>query len=74
MIPYAKARVKLLGADGRLVGELTDKPVLAKTIVLVRKGFGLRVELAQPKRVKAGGNATVLVELVAPGGRKPVVI
>ena len=49
----------------------SDKPTEAKTIVIDRQSYGVRIELAKPLRVVQRANKTILVELVALGGDKP---
>ena len=67
MIPFVKGQagctVTLLGADGNALGALSATPTDAKTIVIDRKGFGVRVELEKPMKVLAGANDTILVQL-----------
>jgi len=62
MIPFVNAKVTLLGADGAALGELKAQPVEAKTIVIDRRGYGVRVELDKPRKVLAGAS-TVLIQL-----------
>ena len=71
MIPYAGGKVTLRDVDGAEIGAISQQPNQAKTIVVAHDGYGVRIELHQPKRVLHGGKRTILVELVAPGGSKP---
>ena len=55
--------VTLLNAAGQSAGEFTPEPVVAKTIVIDRGGFGVRIELPEARRIQKGENSTVLIEL-----------
>lgn len=78
MIPFVPHQVRLpgakkpeptavtaIGADGRPIGPLTKDAVTAKTIIIDRGGFGVRVELDQPRLVMRGTRDTVLIQLVS---------
>lgn len=56
--------VTALGPDGKPIGALAKEPVLAKTVVIDRGGFGVRIELEQPAKVRRGETNTVLIQLV----------
>ena len=72
LIPFVpKAKPSLLDANGAALGEPGESPVQAKTIVLAREGFGLRIELDQPRNVTLGGNNSVLIEIVNAKDNKP---
>jgi len=63
--------VTAIGSDGNLIGPLTESAVTAKTVVIDRGGFGVRVELEQRRPVVRGQRDTVLVRLTdgpAPAG------
>jgi hypothetical protein len=49
---------------GKDLGALGTEPALAKTVTIDRGGFGVRIELDEPRRVLRGENNTVLIELV----------
>ncbi len=62
--PVEPTSVTLLDERGAKVGDLTETAIAAKTIVIDRGGFGVRVELNEPHNVTRGDNSTVLIELV----------
>ncbi|MBI4582493.1 MAG: hypothetical protein HY717_00475 [Planctomycetes bacterium] len=65
MIPFMpQATVTLLGADGQAAGALTAEPKEAKTVVLDRGGYGVRVELDKPMKVLRGHQDTLLIQVV----------
>ena len=68
IIPFTKAKVTLLDGESNTIGPLSDTPTEASTIVLARDGFGARITLDRARRVSAGVNDTVMIELVAAGG------
>ena len=70
MIPYTGGKVLVIGADGKSTA-LTDGPTPANAVVIDCGGYGARIELPTPKRVLAGANSTILIELV-PKGAQPV--
>ena len=51
-------------ATGKDLGPLTTEPVLCQTVTIDRGGFGVRIELDEPRRLLRGENNTVLIELV----------
>jgi hypothetical protein len=55
--------VTALDADGKPLGTLEKEALSAKTIVIDRGGFGVRIELDQPRKVQRGENNTVLIHL-----------
>jgi hypothetical protein len=64
--------VAVTGSDGQPVGPLTREPVLATRVVIDRGGFGVRIELDQPRKVQRGEANTVLIRLAdkpAPAGK-----
>lgn len=75
MIPYIAQGVRrsgkkleptsitLVNADGQPAGEFGPEPVTAKTIIIDRGGFGVRIELNKPRSIHRGANSTVLVRL-----------
>ncbi|MBI2442149.1 MAG: hypothetical protein HYV35_12360 [Lentisphaerae bacterium] len=75
MIPYLakdpagkKATiVTLFDAAAKELGAATTTPVMAKTIHIDRGGFGVDIVLAEPRFCLLGANATVLIQLAAPG-------
>ena len=71
MIPYTGGTVTLKDAAGKELGEATDKATEAKTIQVAQTGYGVRIELDKPRPVLKGDGGTVLIQLVAPGGKKP---
>jgi hypothetical protein len=70
MIPVTGGKVSLADADGKDLGQPSDNPATAKVIHFAREGYGLKIELDQPRPVLNGAGKTVLVQLVAPGGKK----
>jgi hypothetical protein len=64
MIPFLPGKVTAFGADGKSIGELADAPVEAKTVMIDRGGFGVRIELEKPMKVRRGAKNTVLIQLV----------
>jgi hypothetical protein len=55
--------VTLIAADGKALGALTKDPILAKVVQVDRGGFGVRIDLDQPRKVQRGENNTVLIRL-----------
>jgi hypothetical protein len=62
MIPFVNAKVTAIGADGR-EAELTTARE-ARTVVIDRGGYGVRIELEKPMKVMRGARDTVLIQLV----------
>jgi hypothetical protein len=56
--------VTALAADGTPIGALSRDLQLAKTVVVDRGGFGVRIELEQPAKVCRGETNTVLIQMV----------
>ena len=52
-----------LFAKGKELGQLGKEPTEADTIVLDRGGFGVKIELDQPRLVQRGQNSTLLIAL-----------
>ena len=46
------------------LGPLGTDPASCKTVTIDRGGFGVRIELDEPRRVLRGQNNTVLIELI----------
>ena len=77
MIPYVANRkrqpkeppgptaVTLLDEKSNVVGDLSKKPTLAKTIIVDRGGFGVRIELNELHHVQRGENSTILILLAS---------
>jgi hypothetical protein len=59
----AATDVTLLAADGKALGPLGKDPVLAKVVIIDRGGFGVRIELDQPRKVARGETNTILIRL-----------
>ena len=57
--------VTLLDDQAKPVGELSEKPTSAKTIIIDRGGFGVRIELNEPHHVHRGKNNTILIRLAS---------
>lgn len=67
MIPFVSKKgsetlVTAIGADGRAV-VLDGSPISSTNVVVDRGGYGVRIELDQPRAVKRGANNTVLIAL-----------
>ena len=62
--PAGATDVTAVDEGGKPLGPLTESPLTAKTIVIDRGGFGVRVELESPHRVLLGQSSTVLIQLV----------
>lgn len=65
-----RTRVALLGTNGEPIAELTDAsvgkvPVEAAGALIELKGYGALIQFDQVRRVKRGGNDTLLVQLAA---------
>ncbi|MBI2440152.1 MAG: hypothetical protein HYV35_02155 [Lentisphaerae bacterium] len=79
MIPYLPkdpaskqaTAVTLFDANAKDLGTATTTPVLAKSIRIDRGGFGVNIQLDQPRKVSLGSNGTVLIQVVEPG-EKPI--
>ena len=79
MIPFVAASRKAgsnttlmgLNADGRDIGEVTDKPVECKAVVIDRGGFGVKIELEKPALVKRGAGNTVMIQVIVPSANGP---
>lgn len=56
--------VTALDEQGKVLGPLAVEPVSAKAVVIDRGGFGVRIELDQPRPVGLGKNHTVLIGVV----------
>src|SRR5207253_1560057 len=66
--PADATSVTVIGADGKDAGPLTASPIIGKTVVIDRGGFGVRIELEQPRTLQRGQNNTLMVRLIdAPG-------
>ena len=59
-----KTSVRVLGADGKEAGVLTDALIEGQAIVIDRGGFGVRIELEKPMKVKRGAGDTVMIQLI----------
>jgi hypothetical protein len=62
--PEDLTEVTLLDAAGKPIGTLAKEGLAAKTIVVDRGGFGVRIELDQPRKVHRGNANTVLIQLL----------
>jgi hypothetical protein len=71
MIPFTAGTVTIRDDAGKAGGELTATPMTARTIVVDRDGYGVRIELPTARQVHKGSRNTILIELVAPGAGKP---
>ncbi|MBI2437897.1 MAG: hypothetical protein HYV36_03680 [Lentisphaerae bacterium] len=75
MIPYLPkdpankkaTMVTLFDETAKDLGAAAATPVLAKSIRIDRGGFGVNIQLDQPRKVLLGSNDTVLIQLVEPG-------
>lgn len=56
-------RVVALDAKGQELGELTTNPIKAFAVLIDRRGYGVRIDLDQPRPVLRGNNDTVLIVL-----------
>lgn len=56
--------VKVLDAAGKELGNLTDTLIEGQTVVIDRGGFGVRIELEKPTKVKRGAGNTVMIQVV----------
>ena len=56
--------VTLIDEQSRPLGSLSDTPTLAKTILVDRGGFGVRIELDTSHHVQRGANNTLLIRIV----------
>lgn len=56
--------ITLLSEDGQSIGELSKNPMPAKTILIDRGGFGVRIELDEQRPIHRGDNNTILIQLV----------
>jgi hypothetical protein len=63
--PEDQTLVKLLDADGKELGVLSKEEVAAKTVVIDRGGFGVRIELDEPRKVLRGEASTLLIRLAS---------
>ncbi len=71
MIPFVAKKlnrkdattVTALDEKGKPLGPLTETVVTTKTIVIDRGGFGVRILLAIPHKVRLGQNSTILIHL-----------
>ena len=63
--PTEATAVKVLDASGKEVGELGEQLSEGQTVVIDRGGFGVRVELEKPMKVKRGAGDTVMIQLIA---------
>lgn len=61
--PDDRTQVTALAPDGKSLGLLGKDAVIAQTIVIDRGGFGVRIELEQPRPVLRGQADTVLIQL-----------
>lgn len=57
-------KITLLDSNADSVGDLSEAPTTAKTIVIDRDGFGVRIELNEPRPVHRGENSTVMIRLI----------
>jgi len=64
MIPFNKGAVTLLDAGGKAIGAPGAAARRAKTVVIDCGGYGVRIVLDKPRKVLAGGNSTVLIQLI----------
>lgn len=65
MIPFQPgAKAAILASAGAQPVDLSSTPASAQTIVIDRGGYGVKVELDQPRNVLLGANDTALIELV----------
>ncbi|MBI3986426.1 MAG: hypothetical protein HY343_05880 [Lentisphaerae bacterium] len=77
MIPFLakgpdgnKATTVTVGdAPGQALGASNAPAVSAKTIRIDRGGFGVTLELDQPRNISLGANSTVLIQLVEPADK-----
>ncbi|MCS6852559.1 MAG: hypothetical protein NZ700_15495 [Gemmataceae bacterium] len=53
-----------LGADGQRLGPVGADSLTAAVVVIDRGGFGVRLELDQPRKVRRGANDTLLIQLI----------
>jgi len=56
-------KITLLNDDSQPIGDLSEKPTLAKTVVVDRGGFGVRIEMNELHPVHRGQNNTILIQL-----------
>ena len=56
--------VKVLDAGGKEVCDLKDQVSEGQVIVIDRGGFGVRIELEKPMKIKRGAGNTVMIKLV----------
>jgi hypothetical protein len=56
--------ITLFDGEGKSAGDLSETPTPAKTIVIDRGGFGVRIELDEARNVQRGENNTLLVQVV----------
>ncbi len=65
--PIVKTAVTMLDAQGKPLGALAPKPVTAAAVVVDQGGYGVRIELDEPRPVQLGENNTVLIGVVGRG-------
>lgn len=67
MIPFVAkgATVKVLNAGGVEAGVLTETLIEGQTVVIDRGGYGVRIELEKPMKIKRGAGDTVMIQLIA---------
>ncbi|MCX5662506.1 MAG: hypothetical protein NTW19_22725 [Planctomycetota bacterium] len=63
--PEELTSVKVLDAAGKEVGPLEQALVEGQVIVIDRGGFGVRIELEKPMKLKRGLNNTVMIQVIA---------
>lgn len=61
----AKTSTRILDASGKEAGDLTDAIAEGQTVVIDRGGFGVRIELDKPMKLKRGEGNTVMIQLIA---------
>lgn len=61
--PEDRTALTAVGADGKDLGALTKEAVTARTVVIDRGGFGVRIELEEPRKMHLGENNTLLIHL-----------
>lgn len=62
--PVVKTSVTAVDGQGKTIGVLAARPVTAAAVVVDQGGYGVRIELDQPRPVQLGENNTVLIGLV----------
>ena len=55
--------ISLLDEEGKDLGKLAESSIKAKTVVIDRGGFGVRIELDKARSISRGTNDTIMIEL-----------